>query len=78
MKKFSSFILERNNASDDTQVSLSEAYSFFPKSEIEISKEVPKDIAQEVKRLFTFLKKKFPKIHSALNLLGVYIIPYIK
>ena len=68
MKKFSSFILERNNASDDTQVSLSEAYSFFPKSEIEISKEVPKDIAQEVKRLFAFLKKKFPSVDSPINM----------
>lgn len=68
MKKFSSFILEQNNASDDTQVSLSEAYSFFPKSEIEISKEVPKDIVQEVKQLFAFLKKKFPSVDSPINM----------
>jgi hypothetical protein len=71
MKKFSSFILEQNNASDDTQVSLSEAYSFFPKSEIEISNglsKLPKDITQEVKRLFTFLKKKFPSVDSPINM----------
>lgn len=68
MKKFSSFILEHYNASDDTQVSLSEAYSFFPKSEIEISNQVPKDIAQEVKQLFTFLKKKFTSVDSPINM----------
>jgi len=68
MKKFSSFILEQNNASDDTQVSLSEAYSFFPKSEIEISNEVSADIVQEVKRLFAFLKKKFPSVDAPINM----------